>query len=242
MIFMILPVWLLPLLKSVLPAIGGIGSTIAGVTAQERMNRYNDPRRQLQRLNAAGLPFAAFQAGQAGNQSQLPDFGGIQQAGQSLGDFMTNFQQAEQGKLTLDNLKEAGRSASAAADVAESNRDVTLEENIYQLDQGKFNTRAFLDGSRDVELRMKEHQRDLAELDLKMKQELNDSGKLTEKLQAEIDLLLQNIVKGKKYLETQDDLDNARDMIVNKMKEGGTNIWEAFAISILTAMSQKMSH
>ena len=66
MIFMILPVWLLPLLKSVLPAIGGIGSTIAGVTAQESMNRYNDPRRQLQRLNAAGLPFAAFQAGQAG--------------------------------------------------------------------------------------------------------------------------------------------------------------------------------
>ena len=56
MIFMILPVWLLPLLKSVLPAIGGIGSSIAGVTAQERMNRYNDPRRQLQRLNAAGLP------------------------------------------------------------------------------------------------------------------------------------------------------------------------------------------
>ena len=59
---------------------------------------------------------------------------------------MTNFQQAEQGKLTLDNLKEAGRAAKAAADVAESNRDVTVEENNYQLDQGKFNTRAFLDG------------------------------------------------------------------------------------------------
>ena len=78
---MFLPVWLLPLLKSVLPAVGAIGSSIASVNAQERMNRYNDPRRQLQRLNAAGLPFAAFEAGQAGQQSQLPDFGGIAQAG-----------------------------------------------------------------------------------------------------------------------------------------------------------------
>ena len=74
MIFMFLPVWLLPLLKSVLPAVGAIGSSIASVNAQERMNRYNDPRRQLQRLNAAGLPFAAFEAGQVGQQSQLPDF------------------------------------------------------------------------------------------------------------------------------------------------------------------------
>ena len=82
----------------------------------------------------------------------------------------------------------------------------------------------------------------MGELDLQMKRDLQESGVLGKKAQAELDLMLQNITKGNKYLDTQDDLDAARDMIVNKMKEGGTNIWEAFAISILTAMSQKMSH
>ena len=82
----------------------------------------------------------------------------------------------------------------------------------------------------------------MGELDLQMKRDLQESGVLGKKAQAELDLMLQNITKGNKYLDTQDDLDAARDMIVNKMKEGGMNIWEAFAISILTAMSQKMSH
>ena len=225
MIFMFLPVWLLPLLKSVLPAVGAIGSSIASVNAQERMNRYNDPRRQLQRLNAAGLPFAAFEAGQAGQQSQLPDFGGIAQAGESLGNFQTNYQQAQQGDLTIENLRHAGRTAAAGADMAESNRDVTIEENKYQLGEGKYNTRTFTDSLRKLELDLKENQKAMGELDLQMKRDLQESGVLGKKAQAELDLMLQNITKGNKYLDTQDDLDAARDMIVNKMKEGGMNIW-----------------
>ena len=126
--------------------------------------------------------------------------------------------------------------------MAESNRDVTIEENKYQLGEGKYNTRTFTDSLRKLELDLKENQKAMGELDLQMKRDLQESGVLGKKAQAELDLMLQNITKGNKYLDTQDDLDAARDMIVNKMKEGGTNIWEAFAISILTAMSQKMSH
>ena len=206
------------------------------------MNRYNDPRRQLQRLNAAGLPLRPFEAGQAGQQSQLPDFGGIAQAGKVWETSKQNYQQAQQGDLTIENLRHAGRTAAAGADMAESNRDVTIEENKYQLGEGKYNTRTFTDSLRKLELDLKENQKAMGELDLQMKRDLQESGVLGKKAQAELDLMLQNITKGNKYLDTQDDLDAARDMIVNKMKEGGMNIWEAFAISILTAMSQKMSH
>ena len=220
MIFMFLPVWLLPLLKSVLPAVGAIGSSIASVNAQERMNRYNDPRRQLQRLNAAGLPFAAFEAGQADNKVSYQTLRNSA-SGESLGNFQTNYQQAQQGDLTIENLRHAGRTAAAGADMAESNRDVTIEENKYQLGEGKYNTRTFTDSLRKLELDLKENQKAMGELDLQMKRDLQESGVLGKKAQAELDLMLQNITKGNKYLDTQDDLDAARDMIVNKMKEGG---------------------
>ena len=72
-----------------------------------------------------------------------------------MGNFQTNYQQAQQGDLTIENLRHAGRTAAAGADMAESNRDVTIEENKYQLGEGKYNTRAFTDSLRKLELDLK---------------------------------------------------------------------------------------
>lgn len=77
-----------------------------------RQNAYNSPAQQVARLREAGLPFAAYEKGQSGNQSAIPE------TNKSLGGFITTQTQLKQ----LEILKAEIRLKNAEADESEARR------------------------------------------------------------------------------------------------------------------------
>lgn len=81
-----------------------------------RQNAYNSPAQQVARLREAGLPFAAYEKGQAGNQSALPE------TNKGLGSYITSQTQLKQ----LEILKAEIRLKNAEADESEARRSWLL--------------------------------------------------------------------------------------------------------------------
>lgn len=116
-----------PWLALMLPQlIAGLGKLISSNSAIDKQNRYNSPFESMQRIRAAGLPYAAFEGGQAGSQSSLPDLSGWDNIGSSVG---TSINQSNQMK----SFEQLLRKMMADADVSENLRDVSNEETIGQL-------------------------------------------------------------------------------------------------------------
>lgn len=123
---------LIPLLAAGVSAGGAIGGAAIQRGQSKRdiadQNAYNHPARQLARLREAGLPYAAYAAGQAGNQSALPitNDGGASQAGQHIAQGLNNYITTQAQLKQIDILKAETRQRNADADLKEAERDYLL--------------------------------------------------------------------------------------------------------------------
>lgn len=90
----------------------------------EAQNKYNSPVEQLARLREAGLPFAAYSQGQAGNQSATPQTSGegVKSAGNTLANHIIYSTQLKQ----LDILKQDERLKKAEVRKTEAETDWLL--------------------------------------------------------------------------------------------------------------------
>lgn len=225
MVFMIIPAWLLALI-----ATSGSGILKAGLSqgSINQMNRYNDPSRQLQRLNAAGLPFAAFAAGQAGQQSNLPDTSGF--------DFMDNYATAKQMELIKDQL----RGLAADADVKENLRDVSNEETKFMLEgeyqNGKWRTHAAR--SKEVDMRQKaailgitRNNKAISDVEVRVVEALEKNR--LDVAQAQLDRLLLDLDIGWQSLENERIRVAGRNEIIRRLEKGGLSLIEAIMIQVM---------
>lgn len=219
--------------------IGAFTSAAVQQGQVNRMNRYNDPRSQLQRLNAAGLPFAAFSQGQAGNQSTLPDMSGI---GESIASYATSRLQQEQLKL----LKEQTRKASAEADITETNRDVLRDEAEFSLfggivEDGILRSNAYLSKRLDFQMKqnaafMQKYEKDIREIDALFKSDQYESGRMKKVAEQELDALINKNDLMKQVWNTNDKQNAARNEIIGRMQKNGLNLAEAMFLVIMQSL------
>lgn len=242
--------FLLPLLPYLIPAMAGLGSAAMSAGAVNRMNRYNDPRAQLQRLNAAGLPFAAFAQGQAGSQSSLPDTSGVAEGiNQGAANFMMNRMQKKQIELIDEQIKTQkalerktwsdALFSHSQARVASAEADEKLSE--YGSINEKPSNLAFLMGKereiKELEVFTKKYDNEIKRIDSLFKSEAYQSGKLTKQLDAEIDgLLLRNDLARQQFKDNQTRT-VARNEIIDRMKKNGLSVGEALVIQIMNALT-----
>lgn len=241
MIFMILPAWLLLMIPHL---IAGAGKLIGSASAIRAQNRYNSPFQQVQRLKAAGLPFAAFSAGQAGNQSQLPDFSGFDNIGNAVN---SGINQSNQ----IDMFRELLRKAGFDADIRENEAALSAEDFLEMGMSGRVINGEYITNQRfmkRMEIEMKEmdwwykrYEGRIKEIDAKIKEDLAASGKLSEGAEAEIDRLLLSNKLLRQQLKSNDDRAAAQAKIVETMSKGGLSFWEALMLQVLGGLSGGIS-
>jgi len=102
-----------------------------------RQNAYNSPAQQVARLREAGLPFAAYEKGQAGNQSSLPE------TNKSIGNYAATTMQMKQAKLLDAEIRlknsEADRYGAETKYLLEGkgiDTQSTNQTSMIQLEQG----------------------------------------------------------------------------------------------------------
>lgn len=236
--------FLLPLLPYLIPAMAGLGSAAMSAGAVNRMNRYNDPRAQLQRLNAAGLPFAAFAQGQSGSQSSLPDTSGIQAgATEAVSNYFINRMQNEQ----IDMLRNQKRGVIADADIKELQRDILKEEADAALNNGIIDESGFMRSNafmskkydyqmKEYEMFMKRYDKDMKEIDSLFQSENYKNGNMQKKFEAEIDAItLRNRLFRQAFTDARTQT-LARNNIIARMEKNGLNFAEALFIVIMNAI------
>lgn len=234
----LLPAWLMALL----PGLGGGFLNALLQQAQiNRMNAYNDPRAQMQRLMRAGLPAAAFGTQGAGQQSQIPDVSGI---GNSISNYFQSDQQMKQSKIMIEML----RKAIADADVSEFGRDVAREESkgilspftdsdFYRTEGKSFaevgKVQQFYMANNAMKLQAVEGR--IKDLQLELQKSLG-TGKDSIAYRtavAQLDSLLLDLnFKGLNF-ENERLRTEARRTILQKFESGGMNLFEAILISLL---------
>lgn len=242
--FLFIPAFLIPFLPAILSALGGGITAMASSGAVNRMNRYNDPRAQLQRLNAAGLPFAAFAAGQAGQQSTLPDLTGLGQGFEAFGNYFVNKNQIVQH----DILKEQLRGAASSADILGNQKLISDAETDAMMKYGATDVfgkqvplatkmKHFEYLIKEQELFMKENENKLKTIDTIVKQGLYDAGRLSEEANALIDatILKNNVLKN--MLKTQEMQTAGKQLIFDRMKQNGLSFAEALFMVAIQAIS-----
>lgn len=240
LIIMVLPAWLLALLPNL---IGGLINAGTSSSSINQMNKYNDPRAQLQRLNAAGLPFAAFSQGQAGNQSSLPDLSGI---GDGISSYMTNRVQQQQMKLLNEQIDKAKAEADTAfyhSQIAKDEADAAL--NSGSVIDGISRSNAYIHKLREYEMHgmsqfIQQHEYDMKKIDLAIKSSDYESGRTKQRTEAEIDNLLAKNKLAQQVWTTQDDQHKARHKIIATMEKNGLTFMEAMLLQILEGLGGGM--
>lgn len=244
LVFMVLPAWFLLALPSL---IAGMGQLIGSSAAVQRQNRYNSPFEQIKRLRAAGLPFAAYAAGQAGNQSQLPDFSGFNMVGNAVGQGIT---QSNQVKMFRELLRKAGFDA----DIRFNEREISNEETIgalsYTFEDPFGQDVSIARGNKLLDFRIKEygswiaqHNARVTEIDRLIKESRFESGKLMDMAEAEYDKLIQSNKLMKQAYDTAESKNAAFQKIVDTMKgsDGELSFWQALLLQFVGAMSGGVS-
>ena len=123
----------LGILAGALPVAGAFGSAaLQQHYAQKnwkQQNAYNHPKQQIARLKEAGLPLATMFGGQGGSTSSpIPTPNVDPSLGTAQG--VNNFQQTMMQRKQLDLMDQELRTKTAAADIAEAERDFQLSRQI----------------------------------------------------------------------------------------------------------------
>jgi len=112
--------WIIPMIKTLAPFAGQFAmGQIQRMQSQadiRRQNEYNSPIQAIGRLQKAGLPYAAYEHGQTGNQSAIPE------TNKSIGNYAATSLQFQQVK----GMQADTRLKNAEADLKEAERDYLL--------------------------------------------------------------------------------------------------------------------
>jgi len=216
-----------------LPIAATIGAQLAQTVVSgmnnRKMLRYNSPKAQISRLRAAGLPFAAFTAGQAGNQSSLPDVSGIGAAGNTLSSYFgsRNDQQDYRVKKNLADVSDADTRALLEGtyemfgqkdmNPVEIKRKLEAITNIYALDNAA-------------------NEQLVKQIEYSFKQGLSKED-LRKKWDAEIDKLLIGNKLGNQVFDNTEKVTAARNTIIDQMMEGGLGFGEALLMVLMQSLS-----
>lgn len=236
----LLPAWLMSLLPGLS---GGFINALLQQGQINKMNAYNDPRAQMQRLMRAGLPAAAMGTAGAGQQSQIPDVSGI---GNAISNYFQSDQQRVRAEIMLEELRNAGNNADISGynrDVLKEERDAALMPFVSDQDKVPSTGLSFAKANKLTNyystqnaLRIQANQGRLAELDLDFKKALQEGGKdsiaykeAVAKLDSVLaDLNLKNLNLKNETLRTE-----ARRVILEKFSRGGMNLFEAVFVTLL---------
>lgn len=237
-VFMILPAWFILMMPQL---IAGLGKLVASRVALNKQNRYNSPIEQMRRIREAGLPFAAFEAGQAGSQSQLPDLSGFDQIGGAIG---TGITQSNQIKMFEELLRRAG----ADADVSENLRDLSDSERDAMLNNSvdMYGKPIPLAGAKKVlEFNIlkfgawsAEHKERVDDINRKVLESRFDSGQLQKIADEEFERLVNSNKQMIQAWETNDKQNAAFQKIIDTMQgsDGKLGFMEALLIEFLKAI------
>lgn len=243
-----IPLWLILALTQLG---GGIVNAATSQGQINRMNRYNDPRAQLQRLNAAGLPFAAFSQGQAGSQSNLPDMSGIGEGIKNTGIlYLQNQMQKKQIEMLNEQIETAkattrktwaeARTAHAVARETDERVNENLSEFGFPRITPPSNLAWLMEQDREVkslDTDMKKYDRDMKEIDSLFKSDQYKSGRMVKLVQAEIDNLLAKLDITKQLYNNNEKATIARNELIARMEKGGLSFGEALIIQVMNALT-----
>lgn len=241
-VIMVLPAWLILMMPQL---IAGLSKLITSRVSLNKQNRYNSPIEQMRRIREAGLPFAAFEAGQAGSQSQLPDLSGFDQIGSAIG---TGITQGNQMRMFLELLRRAG----ADADIAENLRDVSNEETkgLMSTVESDFTgmPESIASAGKVLDFKMKEYgvwqakyKTDMEEIDSKIKAARFDSGQLQNVFDEEFEKLVNTNKSMRQLWQSNEAKNSAWKKIVNTMEKGGLSFFEALLIQVMSSMGGGIS-
>jgi len=224
------------------PSLLGVGGSLLGQITNrlfvKAQNRYNHPVQAMKRLKQAGLPLAAFNADNAGNQTSLPSEG-FTQAGEHLSKFYEHRNERIAAARGLEDL----RTASAGADVAEEDARIKLGkgENDQSLLADKQNTELAI---QKATLAMNKNQSEIAAIDLAAKKELQEKGMLNTETYQRIRKMVKEIKlinTQASFIKTQDDIMNAEkaavNTIVDTMSKDGLSFMEAVLVYLMQRKS-----
>lgn len=242
MIFMVLPAWLLAMIPGL---VGGFAKMKFSQDAVNRMNRYNDPRAQMQRMLSAGLPVSAMGSLSAGEQSQLPDVGGI---GDNISNYFQSFLQMKQQEMLQGQIKGQGISNEMQGYLA----DIMGEEAAAGLEAGGFDTfgnarsNAFMSKAAEYEmkqvgLKVQKNQERISSVEADLKERLAESGYFDKEAKAKLDSLLVELdIKGlqENNMKAQT---IARDTILKRMSRNGISLGEAILLQVMNSLSGGVS-
>lgn len=239
-----MPAWFILMMPQL---IAGLSKLLASRVALNKQNRYNSPIEQMRRIREAGLPFAAFEAGQAGSQSQLPDLSGFDTIGSAVG---TGITQGNQMKLFFELLRKAGFDADIRgneADISTAERDALMNNFV---DYGAGNKVPIAGAKKLAEFEITKfgqwsagHKEAMDAIDRKIKEERFDSGRLVEILDEEFDRLVNTNKAMRQAWQGNEDKDAAFKTIVEIMKgsDGKLGFMEALLIQIMKSLSGGVS-
>jgi len=224
------------------PSLLGVGGALLGQVASrlfvKAQNRYNHPVQAMKRLKQAGLPLAAFNADNAGNQTSLPSEGFTQ-----AGEHLSKFYEHRNERVAIARGLEDLRTASAGADVAEEDARIKLGkgENDQSLLADKQNTELAI---QKATLKMSQNQGEIAAIDLAAKQELEKDGKLNAETYQRIAKMVKEmelIEQQRAFIKTQDDIMNAEKAAVNKIVDTMSKDGLSFMEAVLVYLMQRKS-
>jgi len=221
--------------------IGAVGSILGQVKSEgyiRKMNRYNEPVNQLERLRKAGLPMAAYSHVGAGNQSAIPQQG-IGQAG----DYLSKFLDTDQTKANTASTLELLRGISADSDMKAYDRNVYLSDFV-----GDDNRRTTLREEQiqtgialqKAQVALQRHSGTIASIDAEAKEQLRRDGKLNAETYARIELLGKQMGLIGQHTEMmksqQQALENdnrAMQEIIKRMDKNGMSLGESLLLMFL---------
>lgn len=231
-----MPGWLLLMLPQL---IAGLAKLIGSKSALNKQNFYNSPAQQISRLKAAGLPYAAFEAGQAGTQSQLPDLSGFDTIGNSVG---MGINQSNQMKMFIELLRKAGFDA----DIRGNERDISNEERDFALEQrdGAFGSMSNARYRKKLEVEMQEQgfwiqkfTSEMTEIDSLIKSARFEKGDLMKQAEEEFQRLIITNKLANQLWDSNDKKNRAFQKIVDTMSKGGLGFIEALLLQFMGSLS-----
>jgi len=225
MVFMIWPV--------LLPVAAQLAQSVVSGFNNRAMNRYNSPKKQLSRLRAAGLPFAAFTAGQAGNQSTLPDVSGIGAAGDTLSKYFgsRNDQVDYRVKKNLADISDEDTKAlfdnsygpaEAPTNPIRIKRQLEAIQNLYDMDNSS-------------------NRRLMEEMDKEFRLGNYNDGTMKKRYDAETEKILLGNRLGEQLFKNTEILTAARNELIGRMQKDGLSFMEALLITVLSSVSGSMN-
>lgn len=225
---LILPA-LIPLIAAGISAAGSIGGAAlsrgGSRRAIDRQNEYNEPINQLQRIREAGLPYAAFAQGQAGNQSQAQAYteSGI---GEGIKGGIDTFIQTTQQKKAIEAIDAQIEATNAQRDKTNAEKDTILYDLQMKQRDPTMDGTSYVERTQSMEYEYRQLQNEMARMnnDFRLienvvQRDLYYDGTLTNTARQQ----LKNLMMQSKTMQKQIDLASTQikaNDIQNMLNEG----------------------